>query len=210
MPGGWRRPARRSSVEIPRWTPKSLLASRGRIAAVQEVTPEVREGFTALDHGRFEPARRSLERALEVCQPDELALVNERLAGACFALEDYEAGLEHAHRAFRLHRTAANSRRAAFTAILVANIHQNLGNESAQRGWLSRAHRLLENEGPCVEAGYLAVATSACDVPEIDELRRQTQRALEIAREFGDADLEARALADGGLALVAGGEVEEG
>ena len=35
-------------------------------------------------------------------------------------------------------------------------------------------------------------------------------RALEIALEFGDVDLEAQALADGGLALVTQGRTVEG
>jgi DNA-binding CsgD family transcriptional regulator len=177
---------------------------------MEATTPAVQEGLSALGHGRFAAARDFLERALELCREDERALVRERLASACFALEDYEAGLLHAYTAFRLYRQAGEARRAAFTGILIANIRQNMGDEAAQRAWLSRARRLLEDEGPCLEAGYLSVATSACDVLEIEDLLRQTQHSLAIAREFGDTDLEVRALADGGLALVACGRVRKG
>ncbi|HLZ95316.1 MAG TPA: LuxR C-terminal-related transcriptional regulator, partial [Candidatus Dormibacteraeota bacterium] len=169
-----------------------------------------REGLAALAEGRFAEARLRLESALEGCAPGDRGQIEERLATACFALEDYESGLLHARSSFRLHRASGAVRRAAFTAILIANIHQNMGDLAAQRGWLGRAGRLLKDQGRCLEAGYFAVATSACDVLEIERLREQTRTALEIAREFGDTDLEVRALADGGLALVASGQVAEG
>ena len=50
----------------------------------------------------------------------------------------------------------------------------------------------------------------ACDRPDVDDLERSTERALAIAREFGDIGLEVRALADSGLALVSQGRSREG
>lgn len=50
----------------------------------------------------------------------------------------------------------------------------------------------------------------ACDRPDVAELAASATRALEIARRFGDADLEVRALADGGLALVCQGRLRDG
>ena len=50
----------------------------------------------------------------------------------------------------------------------------------------------------------------ACDRPDIDALLASTDRALTIAVEFGDSDLEVQAMADSGLALVSQGRVSEG
>ena len=69
---------------------------------------------------------------------------------------------------------------------------------------------LLERVGPCVEWGYLELAQIACERTDIDELLASADRALEIAAEFGDLDLETQAMADGGLALVTQGRTSEG
>ena len=50
----------------------------------------------------------------------------------------------------------------------------------------------------------------ACDRPDAEDLLASTERALTIAVEYGDSDLEARALADCGLALVTQGRTAEG
>jgi len=50
----------------------------------------------------------------------------------------------------------------------------------------------------------------ACDRTDVDDLLASANRALEIALEFHDADLEAHALADIGLALVTRGRTSEG
>ena len=50
----------------------------------------------------------------------------------------------------------------------------------------------------------------ACTVADPDVLMAHADLALDGARRFGDVDLEARALADGGLALVGLGRVADG
>ena len=50
----------------------------------------------------------------------------------------------------------------------------------------------------------------ACDRPDVEELLAGADRALAIAVEHGDVALEARALADGGLALVSQGRTRAG
>ena len=50
----------------------------------------------------------------------------------------------------------------------------------------------------------------ACDRPDVDELEASADRALAIALEFHDHNLEVRALADGGLALITQGKLREG
>ena len=69
---------------------------------------------------------------------------------------------------------------------------------------------LLERVGPCVEWGYLELAQIACERTDADDLLASADRALDIAVDFGDVDLEAQATADGGLALVTMGRTKEG
>ena len=93
----------------------------------------------------------------------------------------------------------------------LADLHAGaLGHEAAGQGWLGRARRLLDRVGPCVEHGWFEIALIACSRPNVDDLLESADRALEIALEYGDPDLEVRALADSGLALVSQGQVGEG
>ena len=123
-------------------------------------------------------------------------------------LDECRAELEAA---FRAYRDARDPRRAARVAMSLAELHSApLGNRAAAQGWLGRARRLLDGVGHCVEWGWLEVALLACDRPDVEELERATARALVIADEFGDRDLEVRALSDSGLALVSLGRTSEG
>jgi tetratricopeptide (TPR) repeat protein len=108
-------------------------------------------------------------------------------------------------------RELGDLRTAAVVAGRLGELHAgSLGNEAVGRGWMERGRELLEQVGPCVEWGYWELARLACDRPDLDDLTASTERALAIAREFGDVGLEARALADSGLALVTKGRVREG
>jgi DNA-binding CsgD family transcriptional regulator len=144
---------------------------------------------------------------VETGDPD----TSRMLAGQAFADDDLQAGRRHAEAAFRGYRDQGDLPSAARMAIDLASLHaSSLGNRAAAQGWLERARRTLEKVGPCVEWGYLELAFMACDRPDAIELERSAQRALDIALEFGDHDLEVRALADGGLALITQGKVHEG
>jgi DNA-binding CsgD family transcriptional regulator len=132
-------------------------------------------------------------------------------ADLCFLGEDLPGVRRHLEQAFRLHREAGERRAAARDAADMADLHNTmLGNRSAGLGWVQRGRRLLESEGRCVEAGYLELSIIACEAPDVDELLAAADRALALALEFGDADLEVRALADSGYALVVQGRLAEG
>jgi DNA-binding CsgD family transcriptional regulator len=132
-------------------------------------------------------------------------------AALCFsddALEDARDHLEHAYRGYR---EIGQPCRAARAAMALGELHHtSFGNAAVAQGWLGRARRLLERVGPCVDWGWFELALVACDRPDVDALATSAARALEIAEEFGDAELEVRALADGGLALVSQGHVDAG
>jgi hypothetical protein len=85
-----------------------------------------------------------------------------------------------------------------------------LGNKIAARPWFVRAERLVEDEPPCIELGYVAVALMGCDVDDPAELIDRAELALDRARRFGDLNLEVKPLADGGLAHVQAGRIAEG
>jgi DNA-binding CsgD family transcriptional regulator len=130
-----------------------------------------------------------------------LLLLDDRLDEAC-------REREQAFRGFRDQNDICAASRAA---IDLAHLHDGLlGNRAAGLGWLERARRLLTQVGPCVEWGYLELAFLACYREDVDALEAGAERALAIAVEFGDRDLEALALADGGLALVTSGRIRDG
>ncbi len=85
-----------------------------------------------------------------------------------------------------------------------------VGNRAAARAWFRRATRLLADLPECVEQGWVALAGMGCDVDDPHELLARSELALDRARRFGDVDLEAKALADGGLARVQAGDLVEG
>ena len=85
-----------------------------------------------------------------------------------------------------------------------------LGNLTASRAWFLRAQRLVEDQPPCLEQGWVAIAALGCDVDDPDVLLAAAELALDRARRFGDVNLETKALADGGLAHVQAGRLAEG
>jgi hypothetical protein len=113
--------------------------------------------------------------------------------------------------AVRLLTAAGDNRRAALACTRIASTFAHvLGNRVAARPWLNRAMRLVETEEPCLEQGYVALASLGCDVEDPADLVGRAELALDRARRFGDVDLEIKALADGGLAHVQAGRVADG
>jgi ATP/maltotriose-dependent transcriptional regulator MalT len=153
-----------------------------------------------------------LVRQAEVdVRDNETAEARRQLGGLYYVDDRFTDAQQQWEIAFRLYRAEGNNRAAARTAIDIAGIHINAnGRVAAGSGWIERARMLLERVGPCVEWGYFELAAIACVRTDIDQLLASAERALEIALEFNDADLEAEALADGGLALVTKGHTTEG
>jgi DNA-binding CsgD family transcriptional regulator len=132
------------------------------------------------------------------------------LCGLSMLLEDLEGARRHGERAYRMLRQAGDAKGAADVAVRMAQTYMYTGNEMTVRGWLDTAGRLFEEVGPCAELGYYRLAWVGCEVRDVDQLERSAADALGLARQFGDTDLENRALADSGLALVRKGQVAAG
>jgi hypothetical protein len=133
------------------------------------------------------------------------------LADAAFARSDVDGVVAHLSAAIRGFTAADEKARAAMACVRLGDVMANaMGNLTAGRAWFARARRLVEDQPPCVEQGWVAVAAMGCDVDDPAELLSAAELALERARRFGDVNLEAKALADAGLATVQAGSVARG
>jgi DNA-binding CsgD family transcriptional regulator len=168
----------------------------------------VESAQVALADGDVHGAITHLREAVAV-RPDPSA--RELLGGLLFFVDDLAGARQELERAFREWRNAGEPRAAALVAALLADLHSSgFGNRVVGRGWVARARRLLAPEGRCVEQGYVGLAVMACETDDVERLEQATRFALELAGEFGDSELEVRALADSGYALVVRGRVAEG
>jgi hypothetical protein len=173
-----------------------------------EADAALRDALGAFGRGDLDAVGVAARRAVEL---DDHPLGHRLLGDLAYLTEDLHESRRRYEAAFRGFRDRGDLRSAARIATELAELHEeSFGNHAAAKGWLARARRTLDNAGSCVEWGYLELAMLACFRPDVIDLQASTDRALAIATEFGDRDLEVRALADGGLALVARGRLSEG
>jgi len=133
------------------------------------------------------------------------------LARAAIRTCDLDSAVEHLSAAIRGFTEAGLRRQAAMASARLGDLFATgMRNLTAGRAWFARAARLVADEPPCVEQGWVAVAAMGCDVDDPDELLGRAEFALGRARQFSDLNLETKALADAGLAHVQAGRVSEG
>ena len=165
-------------------------------------------GREAVRAGDFDAAARSLEAALAI-EPSPEAY--DILAFLGYVEDDFEEARRLWDLAYHGYLAAGDLRGAGLAAVYLAGtLYDGFLDESGSREWLRRAGELLNQVGRCVERGYLALALVACHVRDAHALEQSAVVALELAQEFGDPDLEARARADRGLALINQGRIAEG
>jgi DNA-binding NarL/FixJ family response regulator len=99
--------------------------------------------------------------------------------------------------------------RCAFWLALGAAIN---GDIAQAGGWVARGNRLLENQGDCVEKGYLLVPAGigAVRAGDIAAAFDAFVEATAIGNRFGDKDLATLAMNGQGRVLVRQGEVARG
>ncbi|HZB97663.1 MAG TPA: LuxR C-terminal-related transcriptional regulator, partial [Candidatus Sulfotelmatobacter sp.] len=132
----------------------------------------------------------------------------ESYSGQSESLVAADRDLEQAYRALR---QRGDHRKAALVAVSLGRLHHDIiGDQPVGNGWLARALSLVEAEDTCVEQGWALLALVGCNVTDSERLHANADRALQIGRHFQDVELECKALADGGLASVSLGRVEEG
>jgi DNA-binding CsgD family transcriptional regulator len=166
-----------------------------------------RKGRDALAAGDWEGARFCFEQAREL---EETAEVLDGLGQAAHFQGRHVEAIELKERAFGVYRRRGARAQAAevarWLAFLYGAVH---GNRAAASGWMAWAERLLEGLEESVEHGRLALDRAPW-TEDAAERERHAMAALEIARRFGDRDLEFSAQALLGHAYVLSGRVEEG
>jgi DNA-binding CsgD family transcriptional regulator len=167
----------------------------------------VRLGEEALARADWDAARVAFEEQLEHRAASETL---EGLARALWWLADSAGAIARWEQAYAAYQKAGDHARAARIALLLSEEYgESRGNDAASNGWLARARDLVAGSPRSVEHGWLrlAEARSASDPASSREL---AEEALDVARRFGDPDLELLALGRLGLAEIGLGHVDDG
>jgi len=168
----------------------------------------IQAGEEALARCEWTIAKAHFEAAL-VEAPDD-ARILDGLGYALFWVGEEHAAREAKERAYVGYRRLGEARRAAAAAIYVSSDYRMSGeNAAAAAGWLARAERCVDEAGVCTERGWIELER-AKSAPEPDVAEQHAWRAVELARELHDPDLEVSALAHAGGALVRTGRWEDG
>jgi DNA-binding CsgD family transcriptional regulator len=173
----------------------------------EQATDSLERGRAALAHGDWAAAREAFTAALAV---EETADALDGLSHAVHFGGETAGAIRLKERAFAAYRAAGRPAEAADVALWLAFLHGAVhGNRAAANGWMSWAERLLRDVDECIVHGRLALNRAPwTDDPAARE--RHARDAIEIARRFGDRDLEFTAQALLGHAYVVTGRVEEG
>jgi len=174
-------------------------------------TARIADGEDALRRGAWEDARAAFTAVVEA-EPSGAAW--EGLGWAAWWLSDEALTLRAREAAYRAYRAEGDEGAAGRVAAwLVSDYREFRGEDAVARGWLVRAHRLLDPLPESPDHGWLALneGSFALNV-ELDAQRAAelARFAVRLGREHGVADLEAVGLALDGIAEVIGGRVGEG
>ncbi len=198
-----------NSELVPAW----LLRSRYEIETPEGVTRQTAEmelleaGWRHFDAAEWAEARDTFRALLEASPREPAAL--DGLGQSLWWLGDRDGAIECRREAYAAYRRDGDARNAGRLAVYLAGERRIDGQAAEASGWLSRARRLLEGEGTCVELGWLAIE-DAKRAGNPADAERHANAALEIAHALQDPDIECMALAQMGSAVVAQGRVDQG
>lgn len=177
---------------------------------MDRVAPEtlLDQGSEALATGDWERARSAFEDAVtsDGLSPE----ATDGLGQALWWLGQTEDAIANREKAYALFRKEGRVEEAARVALWLSIEHAAVsGHEAVAGGWMARAEGLVETLPESSVHGWLELARSG---KETDPARMaaHAERALDLGRQFSDPDLEIRALARSGRALVWEGRVGEG
>ena len=167
------------------------------------------QGRTALAGGRWDEARVAFEAALALREGPDLRM---GLGEALSWLGDVPGAIAQAEKAYAILRKSDEPQAvmmAGLAALMIAmSQKKTMGNDTACKGWLARASRLLGDEpGPL--HGRLWITQSLCTADPVRAVEL-ARRGLEHMRAMRDRDGELIGLSALGGALVAAGKVDEG
>jgi DNA-binding NarL/FixJ family response regulator len=184
----------------------STRATIGCVAAPQMV--DLTPAWDGLRQANWTAARDLFAARLEEAPDDPEAL--DGLGRALWWLGDPQAGIERRREAYAEYRRRGDTLQAANLATFLAGEHRIAGEPAAASGWLARAERLLEEAAPCAERGWLEIEYAKRSAGDPTRRQEHAERAASLGRELSDADLEAAALAQLGLARVDSGDLAGG
>jgi DNA-binding CsgD family transcriptional regulator len=174
-----------------------------RVAAAEQLVA----GQTALAQGRWNEARAAFEACLAGAESADACF---GLAAALWWTGENQASVDRCTQAYALYRRAGQVEPAVQCAAWLAITYKaNFANPAAANGWLARAERLLEPMEPGLLHAWVWIAR-AYRMPDLGAAQALTERALALARQGGDVDLELGAMSQLGLIRVGRGDVEDG
>ena len=167
----------------------------------------VSAGWSALANANWAEAKKQFGIALKESDSPE---ARDGLGLALWWLNDISESHEQRTLAYLGYKSNGNLPKAARLAAWLAREQVFLrANVSAMNGWFARAFRLLDEIGPCAEAGWVKIYHASMSAsPEGQE--QAARETIEISRKFYDADLEAFSLAILGSGLVTQTKIKEG
>lgn len=176
-----------------------------------DVVDPLAAGREALGRGEWEQALACFEAASERNQTVESI---EAVAMAAWWLDNGQLAIESREHAYRLYRERGDAAAAARMAIWLGWDSLTFRGEPAvARGWLQRAHRLLEGLDPVPEHGWLALREGEFAFlleNDIAATRRFAERARSIGTALAVPGIEFSALGLEGLALASQGNIADG
>jgi ATP/maltotriose-dependent transcriptional regulator MalT len=176
-----------------------------------DVVDPLAAGREALSRGEWEQALAYFEA---VSERNHSAEAIEALAMAAWWLDNAQLAIESREHAYRLYRERGDAAAAARMAIWLGwDSIAFRGEPAVARGWLQRAHRLLEGFNPVPEHGWLALREGEFAFlleNDIAATRRYAERARSIGTALAVPDIEFSALGLEGLALACQGSIADG
>ena len=165
----------------------------------------------AMTDGRWPDARELLEQAREI---EQSGRVYEDLGWVGWWLADESLTIESREKAHDLYLDEDDVFNAANVAAWLAGDHSDYrGDELVARGWLQRAHRLIDDHETVEQHGWLALIDCSFLLHldyDVEAVLAPARRAQEIGRQFGVLDQVTVGLAYEGLALIGEGKMNEG
>lgn len=201
-------------TDVAHWSSPRHCNPRVRVMRTEpelDVVDPLAAGREALSRGDWEQALACFEAASER-NPGAEAI--EAMAMAAWWLDNAQLAVESREHAYRLYRERGDAAAAARMAIWLGwDSLAFRGEPAVARGWLQRAHRLLEGLGLVPEHGWLALREGEFAFLVENDIAA-TRRFAEQARSIGTAlavpGIEFSALGLEGLALASQGHIADG
>jgi len=201
-------------TDVAHWNSPRHCNPRVRVMRTEpelDVADPLAAGREALSRGDWEQALACFEAA---SQRNPSAEAIEALAMAAWWLDNAQLAVESREHAYRLYRERGDAAAAARMAIWLGwDSLAFRGEPVVARGWLQRAHRLLDGLGLVPEHGWLALREGEFAFLVENDIAA-TRRFAEQARSIGTAlavpGIEFSALGLEGLALASQGHIADG